>query len=175
MKTASLFVFAATVLIICAPLPAAASTMAIADLHNPGGGHVGIATITEGDDGLTIAVNVHGMPPGPHALHIHTAGSCEKPDFKSAKGHFNPYGREHGLKNPQGPHAGDLLNIVVGPDGTGATIVVAPLVTLGPGDNSLFREGGTAIMIHQGPDDYVSDPAGDAGPRIACGVIRTVE
>jgi Cu-Zn family superoxide dismutase len=115
------------------------------------------------------------MPPGIHALHIHSAGTCEKPDFKSAKGHFNPYGRKHGLKNPDGPHAGDLLNITIGSDGTGAIIVTAPLATLGDGDNSLFWQGGTAIMLHEGPDDYMTDPAGAAGPRIACGVIEKVD
>jgi Cu-Zn family superoxide dismutase len=149
--------------------------MAMAHLYDPNGKHVGIATLTEGDDGVTVAVNVHDMPSGTHALHIHAIGSCDKPDFKTAKGHFNPYGRKHGLKNPEGAHAGDLLNIVIGPDGTGAIIVTAPLATLGPGTNSLFPDGGTSIMIHQGPDDYVTDPSGAAGPRIACGIVRLVE
>ena len=174
MKSASLIALALIVL-GCAPHLASSAGMAIADLYNPNGEHVGIATLTDGDNGVTIAVNMHDMPPGTHALHIHAVGSCEKPDFKTAKGHFNPYGRKHGLKSPEGAHAGDLLNIMIGSDGTGAIIVTAPLATLSAGDNSLFREGGTAIMIHEGPDDYVTDPAGDAGPRIACGVIRPVE
>ncbi|MDH3215650.1 MAG: superoxide dismutase family protein [Candidatus Krumholzibacteria bacterium] len=161
-----------TVLLGCAPHLANSAKMAIADLHNPQGQHVGIATLTEGHDGVRIAVNLYNMPPGTHAFHIHAAGSCESPDFKSAKGHFNPFGRKHGLKSADGPHAGDLLNITIAADGTGAAIVTAPMATLGKGDNSLFREGGTAIMIHDGPDDYVSDPAGNAGPRIACGLIR---
>lgn len=174
MRLASIMAVTALVL-ICAPQLASAAGMAIADLYDPEGKHVGVATFTEGSNGVTIAVNVHDLPPGVHALHIHSAGSCEKPHFKSAMGHFNPYGRKHGLKSPDGPHAGDLLNITIGSDGTGAVIVVAPLVTLGKGDNSLFREGGTAIMIHAGPDDYVTDPTGDAGPRIACGAIRLME
>jgi Cu-Zn family superoxide dismutase len=174
MRVISIAALMALVL-VCAPTLASAAGMAIAELYEPGRNHVGIATLTEGSNGVTIAVNVHGLPSGIHALHIHTMGSCERPDFKSAMGHFNPYGRKHGLRSPDGAHAGDLLNITIGPDGTGAVIVAAPLVTLGKGENSLFREGGTAIMIHAGPDDYMTDPTGNAGPRIACGVIRLVE
>ena len=148
---------------------------AVAELHSPDGELVGVATFTEGDNGVNIALNLMGIAPGVHALHIHAAGSCEHPTFQSAMGHFNPYEREHGLQNPKGAHAGDLLNIIVGPDGTGAFAVTAPGITLGDGPNSLFPEGGTAIMIHEGPDDYVSDPAGNAGPRIACGVIRPMK
>lgn len=165
--------WALSLIVIFAGGAQAGSGMAIANLYNPEGEHVGIATFVEGHDGVRMAVNLYHMPAGTHALHIHAAGSCEKPDFKSAKGHFNPFGRHHGLKSPEGAHAGDLLNIVVGEDGTGALIVTAPLLTLGKGKNSLFGEGGTAVMIHNGPDDYVTDPAGNAGPRIACGIIRT--
>jgi Cu-Zn family superoxide dismutase len=163
------------VCVAAAAFPASAADIAIARLTNPQGDFVGIATFAESDDGVMITVNLRGMPPGVHALHIHAAGSCEKPDFKTAKGHFNPYGRKHGLKNPEGAHAGDLPNITIGPDGTGAAVVTAPLVTLGDGPASLFQDGGTAIMIHAGPDDYMSDPAGAAGPRIACGVIERAE
>lgn len=146
--------------------------MAVAELQNSQGDIVGMAVLTEGSDGVHIALSVFDLPTGVHALHIHAAGSCEAPDFKSAMGHFNPFERQHGLKNPQGAHAGDLPNIVVDEGGAGAFAVTAQLVTLGDGPNSLFREGGTALMIHAGPDDYVSDPAGAAGPRLACGVIR---
>lgn len=162
-------------LVTVAVCPVCASTMAVARLYNASGELVGLATFVESHDGVRVTVNLSGMPPGTHALHIHAAGSCEKPDFKSAKGHFNPYDRKHGLKSPDGPHAGDLLNIVIAADGTGAAVVTAPLATLGDGANSLFRQGGTAIMIHEGPDDYVTDPAGAAGPRIACGVIERLE
>ena len=164
------------VMLFTGAIIASASTQfATAELHNPAGERVGMATFTEGHDGVRVAINLYNMPPGVHALHIHAAASCEKPNFKSAMGHFNPHGRKHGLKSVDGPHAGDLLNITIAPDGTGAAIAVAPLVTLGAGDHSLFREGGTAIMIHEGPDDYVSDPAGAAGPRVACGIIRAAE
>ena len=151
-----------------------AAKIAMAELYNGQGEHVGMATFVEGSDGVKIALNLYNMPPGVHALHIHAAGSCEKPDFKSAKGHFNPYEREHGLKNPTGPHAGDLPNIFVAKDGTCTVVALAPLATLGAGKNSLLGENGTALMIHQGPDDNMSDPAGAAGPRIACGVIRAL-
>lgn len=154
---------------------AQAPKMAVAEMRNSNDELVGMAVFTEGHDGVRITVNLHSMPPGVHALHIHAAGSCDTPDFKSAKGHFNPYGRQHGLRNELGPHAGDLFNIVVAPDGTAALVVTAPLATLGSGANSLFPEGGTALMIHEGPDDYVSDPAGNAGPRIACGVIKALK
>jgi Cu-Zn family superoxide dismutase len=167
--------FLVGVVLLVLPTAALAGGIAIAELYNSDGQLVGLASFTEGHDGVRVAVNLFNMPPGTHALHIHGAASCERPDFKSAMGHFNPHGRKHGLKSPDGPHAGDLLNIVIAPDGTGAAIATAPLVTLGDGDNSLFRDGGTALMIHQGPDDYVSDPAGAAGPRIACGVIRALK
>ena len=166
------WMIAATVFALVACATQAPAKMAIADLYNPDGQHVGVATFAETDDGVRIAVNLYNMPAGVHALHIHAAGSCERPDFKSAKGHFNPFERKHGLQNPCGPHAGDLLNIVVGEDGTGAFIATAPMVTLGDGKGSLFRGEGTALMIHSGPDDYTSDPAGAAGPRIACGQIK---
>lgn len=167
--------FVLALVIVCVPTLGAAAGFATAELRNPAGELVGMATFTEAHDGVRIAVNLFNMPPGVHALHIHAAGSCEKPDFKSAKGHFNPYNRKHGLKSPDGAHAGDLLNVTVGPDGTCATIAVATFVTLGKGPNSLFPEGGTALMIHEGPDDYMTDPAGAAGPRIACGVIQRVQ
>lgn len=145
--------------------------LAKAIIQNADGEKIGYAVLTEGHDGVWIALNVHSLPPGPHAFHIHAVGKCEPP-FKTAGGHFNPFGTEHGLKNPEGPHAGDIPNILVAPDGTVAAVRLAPLVTLGEGENSLFHPEGTAIVIHEGPDDYVTDPAGAAGPRIGCGEIR---
>jgi Cu-Zn family superoxide dismutase len=151
------------------------SMLAMAKLLNAEGETTGIAVLTEGSAGVRIAVNVKGIAPGEHAFHIHSAGSCKPPDFKSAGGHFNPFGRKHGIRNPDGAHAGDLPNVLAGPDGTAASVMLAPLATLEAGKNSLFRPGGTAIVIHAGHDDYLSDPAGNAGPRIACGVIKRVE
>jgi Cu-Zn family superoxide dismutase len=140
-------------------------------LINPQGQKVAEARLTETPKGVRIDLKVENLPPGVHAFHIHEKGVCEPADFKSAGGHFNPFGKHHGFNNPQGYHAGDLPNITVGPDGKGGTEVTAPLVTLKPGKNSLFQPGGTSLVIHEKPDDYVTDPAGDAGPRIACGVI----
>jgi Cu-Zn family superoxide dismutase len=146
--------------------------LAKARLMDKDGNVVGYAVITEGDL-LQVAYNLTGLPPGLHAFHIHETGACEPP-FKSAGGHFNPYGAKHGLKNPEGAHAGDMANILVGPDGTASGVRYAPLATLKEGArNSLFKEGGTAIVIHEGPDDYMTDPAGAAGARIACGVIKS--
>jgi Cu-Zn family superoxide dismutase len=169
------YLFLVVAVLFIMPATVRADGIAVAELHDSDGQLVGLASFTEGHDGVRVAVNVFNMPPGVHALHIHAAASCERPDFKSAMGHFNPYGRKHGLKSPNGPHAGDLLNIVIAPDGTGTAVATAPLVTLGEGKNSLFGKGGTALMIHQGPDDYLSDPSGAAGPRIACGVIRPLK
>lgn len=153
----------------------AESKMAAAELIDNHGKTVGYATLLEGPDGIEIAVQVHNMPQGLHGFHIHAVGKCETPDFKSAGGHFNPFGKKHGLKNPEGSHAGDMPNLLVGPDGTASEAVLAPQASLGPGKNSLFGPDGTALVIHAGTDDQMTDPAGDAGARIACGVIKRVK
>src|SRR5438128_9690178 len=142
-----------------------------ADLVDSQRRKVGTAELTQAPDGVKIALTVSGLAPGQHAFHIHAAGKCEGPDFKSAGAHFNPYNKKHGLKNPEGPHAGDMENIEAGADGTGTAEIVNKQVTLADGPNSLFHEGGTAIVIHASPDDNMTDPAGNAGSRIACGVI----
>jgi Cu-Zn family superoxide dismutase len=148
------------------------TSTAKATLVNNQGKKVGQATLTETSKGVKIDMTVENLPPGVHAFHIHQNGVCTPPDFKSAGGHFNPYGKQHGFLNPAGPHAGDLPNITVGADGTAKVVTVTKLVTLKSGaKNSLFPPGGTSLVIHAGADDYVTDPAGDAGPRIACGAI----
>ena len=149
--------------------------LAEAPLYNSEEERVGIATLIESPDGVRVAVQAYNLTPGLHGFHIHETGKCDAPDFKSAGGHFNPYGNKHGLKNPEGPHAGDMYNLLVDPEGTASAVMIAPLATLGSGSNSLFDQNGSAIVIHTGPDDYGTDPAGDAGDRIACGVISRVE
>lgn len=143
-----------------------------ADIANAQGQKIGTAMIHPSDSGVRIDVEVSQLSPGTHGIHIHTVGKCEGPAFASAGGHFNPTTKKHGKDNPEGSHAGDLLNIEVGADGTGKASLLAPNATLGEGANSLFHEGGTALVIHEKADDYKTDPAGNSGARIACGVIQ---
>ncbi len=142
-----------------------------ADLSDSKGQHVGTAKLKGTDQGVSVAIEVANLPPGVHGFHIHAVGKCETPDFKSAGGHFNPEGKKHGLENPEGHHAGDLQNLTVDARGKAKVKVVVTGVTLGEGANSLFHPEGTALVIHAAPDDMKTDPAGNAGARIACGVI----
>ena len=146
-----------------------------ADLHDAQGKAVATASLKQVKNGVRISLQVADLPAGTHAFHIHTAGKCEAPDFTSAGGHFNPEGKKHGLKNPEGPHAGDMPNITVVANGKGKAQVVNTRVALGEGANSLFHEGGTAIVIHEKADDEMTDPAGNAGKRITCGVIEKAQ
>jgi superoxide dismutase, Cu-Zn family len=145
--------------------------MAKAELHNSQGELVGLVSLAETINGVRVVVQIHGLQPGYHGLHIHEVGKCEPPGFKSAGEHFNPYGAQHGLKDPKGIHAGDLPNLLVAPDGTGVLVAYAPLVTLRADQNSLFHDGGTAFIVHSQPDDQLTDPSGNSGDRLACGVV----
>ena len=151
--------------------PTATGATAVAELRSVNGQPVGTALFTQVGDVVRIVLEAQGLPPGTKGVHIHEVGSCEAPTFTSAGGHFNPVGKQHGLLNPQGPHAGDLANIVIGADGKGRLETSASLVTLGSGTNSLLDANGSALIIHAAPDDFRTDPTGNSGARIACGVI----
>ena len=138
---------------------------ASADLINGKGERIGTATLSQVRDEVRIRVVISKLPPGLHAMHIHTG------DFKSAGAHFNPYGKKHGAQNKDGPHAGDLPNFEVREDGTAQVEVSSLLVTLRQGRNSLLASGKTCLVIHENPDDGVTDPTGNAGARLACGTI----
>jgi superoxide dismutase, Cu-Zn family len=140
-------------------------------LHDAQGQQVGTATLEEGVSGVRIDVDVTGLTAGTHAFHIHQTGECTAPEFSSAGGHFNPTNAQHGLENPQGPHAGDMQNFDVSDDGTADFAVDNDRVTLAAGTNSLLDTDGSALVIHASADDNVSDPSGNAGDRVACGVI----
>jgi len=154
----------------CAAMQPAATT-ATAELRNPQGQPVGTATLTEVAGGVRIVVEARGLPPGEKGVHIHAVGKCDPPDFMSAGAHFNPDGKKHGLQNPEGPHAGDLPNITITAAGTGRLETTNNRITLGPGPTSLFDADGSALVIHAAPDDMKTDPTGNSGARIACGVI----
>jgi Cu-Zn family superoxide dismutase len=153
----------------------AANKPVTVSLKDAMGKDVGTAKISDGagGKGVKIAATLKGLPPGEHAFHIHATAKCEAPGFTTAGGHFNPDNHHHGINNDQSPkpHAGDMANFTVGPKGTAKVSVVNDALTLGDGPNSVFTGGGTALMIHAKADDLKSDPAGNAGDRIACGTI----
>ncbi len=161
----------AAALAISSAFSAAAQKPVKVEMHDGQGNSVGTAELTPAPMGVNIRLNLTNLPPGVHGIHIHAVAKCEGPAFTTAGGHFNPDMKHHGLENPEGPHAGDIPNITVGPQGTVMTSILAPGVTMGDDPHSIFSSGGTALVIHAMPDDMKTDPAGNAGARIACGVI----
>jgi Cu-Zn family superoxide dismutase len=150
--------------------PALAAGSATASLKDASGNEVGKAALTETPSGLLIRLDLTAVPSGEHAFHIHAVGKCEAPDFKSAGPHFNPAEAKHGFENAEGPHAGDMPNLHVPADGRLSLEVLNPAVTLS-GKSALLDDDGAALVIHEAADDYRTDPAGNAGDRIACGII----
>lgn len=156
------------------PLAAAGPRPAHADIKNAQGTTIGTAKITAMKDGIKVTVKVSQLTPGQHGIHIHNVGKCEGPAFTSAGGHFNPTSAHHGINNAQNPHPhlGDLGNLKVEQNGKANASFLISGVTLADGANSLFHEGGTSLVIHAKADDLQTDPSGNSGDRIACGVIE---
>jgi Cu-Zn family superoxide dismutase len=144
---------------------------AYADLRDKNGNVVGAADFRELEDGVLIVVRIKGLPPGLHGIHIHAVGKCEAPDFATAGGHFNPGNKKHGLKSNDGPHAGDLPNLYVTKSGSGRFETLDERITLSSGINTVFDPDGGALVIHAAADDNTTDPSGNSGDRIACGVL----
>jgi Cu-Zn family superoxide dismutase len=135
------------------------------NLSNASGQPAGTATLTQRDKGVEVALDLKGLTPGEHGIHFHETAKCEGPDFKSAGGHLNPQHKEHGLDNPKGSHEGDMPNVTADASGNVKTSVMAPHARLAD------LEKGGALVVHAKQDDQKSNPAGNAGDRVACGVI----
>jgi Cu-Zn family superoxide dismutase len=151
--------------------PGATGTTATAEVRNAAGQGVGTATFTDVTGGVRIVAEFRNLPPGAHAVHIHEVGRCEPPGFSSAGNHYNPGKREHGILNPKGPHAGDLPNVTIAADGTGRLETLTDRITLRSGSMSVLDSDGSTLVVHAAPDDFKTDPTGNSGNRIACGVI----
>lgn len=149
--------------------PAAPSSL-VTTLKDRQGRTVGTVTVTETPHGLLVRGTVEGLPPGPHAIHFHETGKCEPP-FASAGGHFNPAQKTHGVLSPGGPHAGDLPNLMVPASGKLDFEIFAPGLSLSSGPGAVLDADGTALVVHAKADDHMSQPSGDSGDRIACGVL----
>jgi superoxide dismutase, Cu-Zn family len=169
MKKITLPTFATVVALIIFSIPSAAKTkIEIKDMQ---GKAVGTITLSPQGTGVSLKLHLHDLPPGQHAIHFHQNPKCDAPDFKSAGPHFNPDGKKHGLENPEGHHAGDMQNFVIDVQGKADVTLEDSDVTLTDGHHSLFSNGGTAIVIHAKADDMKTDPSGNSGDRIACGVV----
>jgi Cu-Zn family superoxide dismutase len=142
-----------------------------AEMKNSQGAMLGSVILTETDAGVRLTGQLKNLPPGTLGFHFHQVGKCDTPDFKSSGDHFNPGNKQHGELNPNGPHAGDLGNVTVGADGTLSLDVVAKNLTLKAGANSLTGSNGTSLLIHAKADDRRTDPSGNSGDRIACGIV----
>jgi Cu-Zn family superoxide dismutase len=165
---------AATALALTIPAVAQQPATATATFMDASGAQVGSVTLTQGDGSVTLAGDITGQTPGQHGFHFHQVGDCDGASgFESAGGHFNPTDHQHGLENPEGPHAGDLPNVTAGDDGAVAVDLTTDLISLTEGEPGyVFDEDGTALVIHAAADDNVTDPSGNSGDRVACAVIE---
>jgi Cu-Zn family superoxide dismutase len=169
MKTTRSFPLALFLFLLAVTPAGAANT--IVKLADSQGKSVGTVTLSEHKKGVEIKARLENLPPGDHAIHFHREPKCDAPDFKSAGPHFNPDLKKHGLQNPEGHHNGDNPNFTVDAQGKAKFSIVNNDVTLGHDSHSLFSDGGTSLVVHVKADDQKTDPAGNAGDRIACGVI----
>jgi Cu-Zn family superoxide dismutase len=158
-------------LALCSGAAAPEGVTGFADLRDKNDDVVATADLRELDEGVLITIRMKNLPPGIHAVHIHAVAKCQGPDFASAGGHFNPGNKKHGLKNTDGPHAGDVPNLYVTKSGTGRFQTMNDRITLSSGINTVFDSDGSALVIHAAGDDDTTDPSGSSGDRIACGVL----
>jgi Cu-Zn family superoxide dismutase len=142
-----------------------------ASMHDASGRSLGVVNLEQTRSGVRIVGELSGLPAGPHGIHFHAVGRCDGPDFTTAGPHFNPFSRRHGLENPDGPHAGDMPNLVIPVGGAVSVDMLSPRVTLDDASTTVFDADGTALVIHAAPDDQHTDPSGNSGARVACGVI----
>jgi Cu-Zn family superoxide dismutase len=172
----SLVVSMCTLLLLLAGVCAVAADgeRASGTLVNGAGQEVGTVQLEQTAGGVAIAVTASELTPGPHGIHLHAVGQCAGPTFTSAGAHANPTGKKHGLRNPEGPHAGDLPNLVADASGRATYRTVTAQVTLSPGSTSLFDADGAALVIHAQADDEVTDPSGNSGDRVACAVLESL-
>lgn len=152
--------------------PVGEYAQASAEIRNIRGDRVGTAGLGSDDRGVSVRIDASGLPTGTYAVHIHAVGRCDPPGFESAGPHWNPSARQHGRLNPRGPHLGDLPNLEIGASGTGSVRFPVANAAMRGGGDAILDADGAAVVIHAGADDHRTDPSGNSGARIACGVLR---